>query len=154
MATSFASHFETRTRDSGPYITLTDGAPEWLKDAVRDAHQGTLPNDWIYAECKAAVEAFDVGDLTNEEDPDDDVHAYADAQVDVYTMDLFQWAADFCLTETWACAHQEARDMGMRDGELERQIALVQYVALRHIADTMKRACAKALTDQRDHVGA
>lgn len=151
MPTNFASHFETKTRAtvsgrSESFVTLAASRPEWLLEAVREAHQGDLPNDWVYAECKAAVEAFDVGDLTDEEDPDDDVHAYADAQVDVYTKNLFQWAADFCLTDTWACALQEAKDMGMRDGELERQIALVQYSAIRHIADTMKLACAKAVT--------
>lgn len=147
MSTNFASHFVTKTRESGKshaYVTLTDDAPEWLKNAVSEAHQGTLPNDWICAECFAAVEAVDSGALDVEDEDDDDVHSYADSQVDVYTQELFQWAADFCLTDTFAAAKQEAHDMGMRDGDLEKQIAVVQYAAIRHIADTMKQACAAA----------
>ena len=139
MTTNFAKHFVTRSRDGGTtfFYTLADDAPEWLKVAVREAHQGTLPNDWVYEACRDAAEAVDSVVLDVEDDDDDDVHSYADGQVDVYTKDLFQWAADFCLTDTWANAHQEARDMGMRDGDLDRQVACVQYAALRHIADSV-----------------
>lgn len=114
-------------------------APEWLQAAVREAHQGSLPSDWIYAECKAAVEAFDDGSLDDSED-DDSVHAHVDGRVDVYTQGLYQWAADFCLMPTWAAAEQEAEDMGMPD-ETERRVAAIQYAAIRHIADTMRQAC-------------
>jgi hypothetical protein len=136
MAT-LASHFETKTRDSGEsFVTLNDTAPDWLKEAIREAHNGTLPTDWIYSECRAAVEAFDEGSLSDE----DDVHSHADGRVDVYTKDLYQWAADFCLTDTWSSAEAEASDMGMPD-ETERRIAVIQYAAIRHIADTMRYAC-------------
>ncbi|HEV2310777.1 MAG TPA: hypothetical protein VGU73_09645 [Acidimicrobiia bacterium] len=149
MTTNFARYFTTGTRESGKTFTkLTDDAPEWLKTAVREAHQGTLPNDWIYAECRAAVEAVDSGALDVEDEDDDDVHNHADAQVDVYTQELFQWAADFCLTDTFSAAEEEAENMGYgEDDDVSKRLAAIQYAALRHIADTMKQAC-KATADK------
>jgi|HubBroStandDraft_2_1064218.scaffolds.fasta_scaffold00990_12 hypothetical protein len=153
MTTTFASHFITKTRNpvtwtgteagGEPFTTLADDAPEWLRSAVREAHHGTLPTDWIYAECLAAAEMFDAGDLVDSEEDDGDVHAYADSRVDVYTKTLYEWAADFCLTDTWAEAEQEAKDMGLPE-ETEKRIAVIQYAAIRHIADTMRRACIAA----------
>jgi len=138
--TSYASHFETKTRTSGEkFVTLADSRPGWLHEAVRTAHQGTLPNDWIYAECEAAALAFDDGQL----DDEDDVHMYVDGRIDIYTKDLYQWAADFCLTDTWAEAEVEARDMGLPE-ETEKRIACIQYAAIRHIAETMREACMEA----------
>jgi hypothetical protein len=148
MPTNFALHFITKTRhpvtqastdDGEPYTTLAETRPDWLLGTVREAHQGTLPSGWIYEECRAAVEAFDAGDL----DDSDSVHEHADGRVDVYTRALYQWAADFCTTETFAAAEQEARDMGLPE-ETEKRIACIQYAAIRHIADTMREACIKA----------
>lgn len=142
MTTDFATHFTANTRANGDtYFSTSEGCPAWLRDAVREAHQGTLPNDWIYAECRAAVAAFDAGDLADEDG--DDVHGYVDGRVDVYTKDLYQWAADLCLTDTFAAAEEEARDMGLPE-ETEDRIKWIQYAAVRHVADTMYQACAQA----------
>lgn len=138
----FAKHFETKTRDNGERFTsLKDDRPEWLQDAVYAAHQGTMPNDWIYAECLAAIESFDADELSDE----DNVHEFADARVDVYTKALYQWATDMCLTDTWAKAEGEVEDCGgMLDESIEKRIAIVQFYAIRFIAETMQAACAEA----------
>jgi hypothetical protein len=139
---AIADYFATHTRPNRePYVTLRDGSPEWLQDAVRDAHRGTLPNDWIYAECLAAVEAFDEGTIAD--DSGDGMHEHADSRVDVYTKELYQWAAAVCLTDTWAEAEAEARETGMPE-ETERRIACIQYHAIRYIAEVMRNACADA----------
>ena len=158
MTTTFASHFVTKTRnpvtktstDSGgePFTTLADDRPDWLQEAVREAHQGTLPSDWIYAECKAAAEAFDEGVFDDCED-DDSVHEYVDGRVDVYTQALYRWAADFCLTETFSVADEEASDMddpemSACEVDLAKRLSNIQYAAIRHIADTMREACIAA----------
>jgi hypothetical protein len=148
MPTNFAVHFVTRIRQNGDkeeeqFITLVEDRPQWLQDAVRDAHQRTLPNDWIYEECRAAVEAFDAGDLR---DDDDSVHEHADGRVEIYTKALYQWAADMCLTDTWAEAEQEAKDIGMPE-ETEKRLACIQYAAIRRIAQMMYAACAEAEKD-------
>lgn len=140
MAPTIASYFKSGTRDNGErFVTLTDERPEWLQDAVRDAHRGTMPNDWIYDECRAAVEAFE--DQTIEDE--DDVHEYVDGRVDVYTKALYQWAADFCLTDTWSEAEVEAAEFG-EIPETERLIAQIQYCVIRYIAEVMRNACVDA----------
>jgi hypothetical protein len=140
------SFFVTGKRDNGEsFTTLRDDRPEWLQDAVREAHAGDFPNDWIYSECRAACEAIDAGDLSD----DDNLHEHADSRVDVYTRHLYQWAADFCLSDTWANAESEVDDMGTGpmvgvtlpagSSSLQR-ITTVQYCARATIARIMLSA--------------
>jgi hypothetical protein len=134
-----ANWFETRKRDDGgEFVTLMDDAPEWLRDAVRGAHAGDLPSDWVYAECWAACEAIDEGSLSN----DDDVHAHADTRVDVYTRRLFAWAAEMCGTTTWASAEEEAEEAGSNTDRCEEKIKVIQLFAISSIAGSMLRAVA------------
>jgi len=141
MTTNYGQFFETKTRDNGAsFVTLKDEAPEWLGEAVRDAHHGDLPNDWIFAQCEAAVDAFDNGNVTS----DDDVHEHADAQVDVYTKDVFQWAADFCLSSTYGEAEEEAADMGTDTKEIVKVLQAIQYCAISRIVRIMLEACENA----------
>jgi hypothetical protein len=142
---AISDYFVSGTRDNGEtFVTLRDDRPEWLQDAVRDAHRGTLPNDWTYAECLAAVEAYDESAIA-----DDEMHDHVDARVDVYTKDLYQWAAAMCLTDTWSEAEAEARETGMPE-ETERRIACIQYHAIRYIAEVMRSACADAAANRID----
>lgn len=139
MATDFARFFKADKRDNGErFVTLTDDRPEWLQEAVWEAHSSSLPNDWIYEECYRAVQTFDENGLD-----EDALHDHADSRVDVYTRELYRWAADMCLTDTWANAESEASDMGTPD-ETERRIAVIQYSAIRQIAYTMREACQAA----------
>jgi hypothetical protein len=129
-----ASFFETHTRSNGEkFCTLTDSSPEWLQDGIRAAHSGDMPSDWIYAECRAACEAIDRGDLSTE----DEAYSYADGRVDVYTRDLYQWAADMCLGYVFANATEEAADVIGDESTTEKRISMVQYCAIRSIASAM-----------------
>lgn len=122
--------FVTKTRADGSiHVHLADDAPEWLLAAVRDAHQGTLPNDWIYAECEAAY--------TSEYD---DMAEHADSRIDIYTKDLYQWAADMCLTDTFAQAEAEAEYMASAPGTAVQQLQSIQYCAIRYIAEVIHNA--------------
>lgn len=134
--------FETRTRDDGKqFCMLKDGHPEWLKDAVYAAHDDSLPDDWIYAECRAACDAIDEGSLKDE----DSLHGHADGRVDVYTKERFQWAADFSLTTLYAHAEEEAKEIGMStaDVPIADRIAVMQYCAIYQIASLMLAAKEK-----------
>lgn len=138
------SYFETRTRDNGEsFVCLLDSAPEWLRDAVHDAHNGDGPHDWIYCECRDACEAIDHGDLTD----DDSVHQYADGRVDMYTRDLYQWAADMCLSDTYSHAQSSADDCGDTSTD-EKRISVLQYSAIESIARTVLDACLEHASDE------
>lgn len=122
--------FITDKRDDGKsFVKLADDAPEWLEDAVRDAHHGTFPDDWIYAECKAAYDAFQENDG---ERPDD--YEHADGRVDIYTKERYQWAADMRLTDLFSLAEGEAAEIYGRKDDVSERIGVVQYCAIRMIA--------------------
>ncbi len=138
--------FETRKRDTGEeFTTLLDDAPDWLKAAVRDAHNGALPNDWVFEECKAA---FDAGT-----DPDE-LDDYVDGRVEVYTRPLFQWAADMCLTNMFAEAQEEASEFGRSSDDMEKRLQAIQYCAIRYIATVMVQAEIAAIERSHRYGGA
>jgi len=133
--------FQTGKRDNGEsYVTLKDGRPDWLYEAVYDAHNDMLPDDWVYAECEAACEAIDEGNLKT----DDDVHEYADGRVDIYTRDRFKWAADKCLSSLYAEAEEQARDCGSDGADTADHLGAIQYHAIYAIASTMLSAVTDA----------
>ena len=146
-AKPLASHFVTKKRGRGPkaptFVTLRDNAPDWLRAAVYAAHCEDLPNDWIYSECLAACEAIDAGDLGAGAYPEDTIHGYADSRVDIYTRDLYQWAADFCLSGTYAQARENADSRG-NSGEVEDSIKFYQYLAIENIARIMLDAAVRS----------
>lgn len=134
--TKIAPFFERRrTRDSGEaFYTLKDDKPEWLQDAVMDAHNGEMPDDWIYEQCSA------IADMIDDYDPDDDLedatHEMADGLVDVYTHDLNRWyAANLCRAE-WV---EQAREEGLidADADITARFSAGQYLQLRFIADQL-----------------
>lgn len=148
-AKPLASHFVTKKRGRGPkapfFVSLRDSAPAWLRDAIYDAHMGDGPRDWIYFECEAACLAIDDGALAS----DDDLHEYADGQVDIYTADRFAWAAEICLSDTMAHAEEALKDMGGHTGTLADQLGALQYCAIENIARTMLDAASTHRPDRR-----
>lgn len=129
---AISEHFETKERANGDrFSTLKDDAPEWLGDAVYDAHNGCLPNDWVYEMARAAVCAIEEGSLN-----EDSLGEWCDGMVDVYTKDLFGWSEQFCLTDLFSLAEEEVADMGAGDVDvsLEGRIRIIQYCAIQRIA--------------------
>ncbi len=139
--------FETAKRADGQhkdesdatYVRVKDGAPAWVLDAVRKAHQGTLPSDWVFAECQAAAERIDEGDegalMYGEW-----ITEHAEGRVDVYTKELFQWATDFCLTEIFGDAEERAEGLFEPDGDTAKRLGVIQFCAIDAIARTMLEA--------------
>lgn len=83
----FAEFFEVKTRDNGErYYCLTDAAPAWMADAVREAHDDEMPNDWRYQMCARIFEAIDNGET--------EPYLIADSLVMVYTSDLLKWVRE------------------------------------------------------------
>ena len=123
--------FVSDRRDDGTeFIRLSDDAPDWLRDAVYKSHDSDMPNDWIYSECAAAYDAAIEGT-----DPSD----HADSQVDVYTREIFQWAADMCLSSTYSDAESEADELG-GEGTIAERITRIQFCAIRRIAEIIGSA--------------
>jgi hypothetical protein len=86
---TLAAAFELRHRaDGSPFYVLADGSPEWMLDAVREAHAGKLPNDWSYKLCAYIAQAAAGYDA-----PEDYDSEIADGVVPSYTSELIDWMA-------------------------------------------------------------
>lgn len=151
-AVKYAGFFEKKGRENGEaFVTLQEGAPDWLIGAVREAHDGALPNDWVYAECFAVCEAIDDGALTVSPEIDDDMedfHGYVDARVDIYIKDRFRWALDMCLTELFANAEERATELCSEAMPMADRLGAVQYAAIERIAEAMLEAVREFLAAQ------
>ena len=70
------------------FVCLKDGAPDWLADAVEEAHDGELPNDWRYGMCESICQ------ILEEDGLDPDTWEIADRVAEVYTGRLLGWLND------------------------------------------------------------
>lgn len=79
--------FEKSHRPGGElYTRLRADAPDWLRDAVYEAHDGEIPNDWRYDICSALWD-----EITDEGNGGMEPHEFADGLADVYTGRLLDW---------------------------------------------------------------
>lgn len=98
-APSLLHYFTQSSRADGTsFIHLTDDRPQWLADAVRDAHDDEAPNDWRYHICRQLVDAltgYYAPDVSEIEQGDVQVNiadAISDAE-STFTHDVLTWAA-------------------------------------------------------------
>jgi hypothetical protein len=136
--TTLAAYFQRRTREDGStYVTLAEDRPEWLYDAVRDAHDGELPNDWRYQICSAIVDA-----LADGAEPEE----IADSLVDVYTHDLLAWLSD---NVGRADNVNEALEEYIADVDngIDRIIAAGQYLCIERMVQVLADAIAEHAGD-------
>jgi hypothetical protein len=91
LARTASDSFVSDTRESGEtFRKLKDDAPEWITDAIHEAHGGMMPEDIRY---RWIEEAFDaIADADEDDDLDDVGSEYAE-DVDVYNMNLYRWLA-------------------------------------------------------------
>ena len=81
---SLSAWFVSAIRSNGEtFVKLDDGAPEWLSDAVRDAHGDEFPDDWCYDKLQSIACCICDGA--------DEPGAIADQLTDVDNADLSAW---------------------------------------------------------------
>ena len=89
LANEAAACFTTKQRPDGDgVIVLLDGSPGWVRDLVREAHGGMLPDDWRYASIESALDW-----IADANDPEDEQYEWADENVDVYHSGRLAWLA-------------------------------------------------------------
>lgn len=149
LARTFADAFESAKRDNGEtFYKLKDGSPQWMTDAIREAHaiggDTILPNDWVYSACDTMISHMADSDP---EQWDEYSHEWADGAVDCYNTDRAQWAASHLR---FGCAVDEARDELGDAGGFYEQIGYGQYHVLRNIAGTLIKAVRAQAEDADD----
>lgn len=92
IAAEAAAQFQATTRNTAdgpePIVTLKDSTPPWLSQAVYDAHDGMLPDDWQFSTAQEACEAIAHGG--GYENMRDTAERFA-ADADIYAADLRRW---------------------------------------------------------------
>lgn len=89
MWDTLARAFELRHRaDGSPFYVLADGSPEWMTEAVIEAHAGKMPNDWTYKVC-----AYIASAAAGYDEPEDYDSEIAGGVVPSYTSEVIEWMA-------------------------------------------------------------
>lgn len=146
---AFAGMFETRKRDGTPgregadFVCLKDGAPEWARDLVRDAH-GTnfLPDDTRYEMIRDAAQDFAERLPENYEDELDEI-AYT--LVSVYTADRVAWLASAPLKRQ-EYADQAIEECGPPES-LDSLLGMAWYLEAREVASAILEG-ARSLVEE------
>lgn len=115
---------------SNGITTLTHDAPDWLVTAVYSAHNGEMPNEWVYHACAV------IADTLAE---DGDVEEAIGTLQDTYTVDALDWLRGNIYRIGYC---DDALSEGIvPDPQSTISIILAgQYIALRIIADEMEMA--------------
>lgn len=126
-----ASYFQTTQRQDEAIATLKDDAPGWIRDAVREAHDGKLPDDWTYATAREAFEAIsEAGEL-------DTAGEEFEAGGDVYTSALIDWMGSH--SDRIALCDEAFSELGA--STMVEAMAAGQSMERRRVFEVVREAC-------------
>lgn len=134
---AFCTGTRSKAMGGGTFYKLRSNAPQWMTDAIREAHDrgDILPNDWIYDQCHTI--ASNMSD-TDPADWEDSVGEWADSGVDIYNSDRSRWLGSH---GAFASIVDEAvSELGHSDQGLIGDIGLGQYYMIERIAQVLIRA--------------
>lgn len=143
-AEQFSAAFMRDTRPDGEtFIRLEDDAPEWMTDAIREAHGRMLPDDVKYTMCEEVAERL--ADRDSDE-WDDAQGEECDSLVDVYNGDLIKWLGSH---GTRAAYIDEAQEEGLIDPNADtfKRLQIGQYMEYAEIWSVLQSACEDAGDD-------
>lgn len=142
-ASILAGAFVTAKRDDGTvFDKLRDDAPEWCRDAVREAHDDELPDDWRFTTCRALADALLEHVEYNDGEIDDDwQHEAVSGQADVYYSDLLDWLR---VGTRYAYVDDAKRELGTVSDDFMSSIKTAQYYAISQMAGILERAVREA----------
>lgn len=143
--TKLATYWERHARVGAAFYCLTDTAPEWIKDAVREAHGDESPDDWVHEQCYDVCIAIDNGAIGGP----DDAAEWADSNGDVYTAALLRWAAGD-LNRLSYCDEAASEGLITEKATMEERLRIGQFVQLERIARAIAAAVAEAVEQAWD----
>lgn len=139
-AEHLATYFVSKTRDNGTeFVYLSEEAPQTLRDAVKEAHEDVLPNDWVYGTFADLLQKISEYNCETVDEIDDEYrHEIVDGCVDIYTHDLTAW-----LHENQALSYLEDACEGfVKEDGAWQLLARAQYLAIdeimRNVIESLK----------------
>lgn len=122
------SFFEEVTRaDDSKVTVLTSEAPEELQESIHNAHQDTLPRDFVYNTYEQILSSLE--GFAPIKDIEDIMPEVVDGLVDIYTHNLTQWLAQDINNVGYLT---EAIENGAKDGF--QALSMAQYTAIDEVA--------------------
>lgn len=134
-----ASKFFTKSNPRG-VVAFTDDRPQWLWNAVYEAHRDMMPDDFVFATARACLEQL-------AESGDDEVCGmeFADQQVDVYNRDLLNWVGSHLERAAFV---EEAISDGLCDGaDFYKSLACGQYLEIQGIYNALRQSALDAFEE-------
>jgi hypothetical protein len=135
-------YFTTKTREDGTtYYVLIDGHPQWLIDAVREAHDDELPNDWRFETCAKIWEALlSAAQIPDPDDYDDAyplIESIARDLVSPFTAEVLKWLADYPTRTSYV---DEALEEYRADSDIDDLLWTAQWYAVQQMVTVLMRA--------------
>lgn len=133
LMADFYGHFVSVVRNDGTkFYHLRSDTPRQYMEIVHAAHDGMLPDDYVYETLYFLAGKFD--DVLPD-DWDDQAPDLCDSLVDVYNTDLLRWLASHLYRAQFV--DEAVQDYGFDPGDfsLFKLLALGQYSEIRQIAD-------------------
>ena len=134
------------TGDVEDYVSFADVHPQWLHDAVYEAHDEELPNDWRFSTALVIATALDEYEEDEEHDRldidevGDWAATVADQLVDFENYKLLTW-----LAENLRRIDDEAiEELVTKDDGVIRRVQLMQYLAIEQMATIIANAYIEA----------
>ena len=130
LAEQLCAAFELGTRNDGSkFYSLKHGSPDWMQPAIRKAHDGLFPNDWVYERCSDIAERLSD---TGPGDWDDSISEWADTLVDVYNNARAQWLASNLYYGS--LVDEAVKELGHSQDGIFGDIGIGQYRMIEQIA--------------------
>jgi hypothetical protein len=123
-----SGYFQRKTRDNGEvFFTFVDDRPDWVYDAVMEAHDGEMPDDWRFDICDSLFEEID------EDTDEDSLSEIVDGLVDVYNSDRVRWLAGNLNRASYV--DEAVESFGVSDSpDVYNMIGMGQYVCIDQMA--------------------
>jgi hypothetical protein len=126
LASELASSIQWEERaDRSKFLALPSSAPDWMREALRSAHDEELPNDWRY---ELALRSA----LALKEEPEAHLSDLASQVAEdistVYTGELLSWYAEIPSRLSYADEAREELGTGSAD-DVGGMLQLGQWLA-------------------------
>ena len=145
-AAALAAAFVSDTRSNGElFFKLIDGAPEWMQEAMHDAHGDMMPDDMRYSMIRKIAEA--IAELDDDADFDDERGDIVDAVPSCYHDARFAWLASHNSRADY-CDEAQAEGIVAADARLSDRIAAGWYQE----ADEIYSALVQAIETQAEEL--
>lgn len=143
-----AFRHRTRATSGDGYWTLDEGAPDWIRDMIREAHSDMLPDDWRYDCIHSALGHISDTGADDTDDLDDAGHEFADRHVDAYSAARLEWLSSNLMRAGYCDeAEQEVGYPGIAEGGIFQMIGLGQYAESLEVFESVRQSLAERMDD-------